>query len=819
MVLLARVTQPAVAQFPPAAGTGPGLPKTIEAIDAARVTTRILYVTAHPDDESAAALTYLARGRHADVALLCITRGEGGQNALGPEQAPQLGLIRTQELLTATRGYGVKLFFTRAPDFGYSKTAEETMNVWGDQVLDDMVRIIRTFRPDIVINQWGGVHFGHGHHQATGILTPKAVEMAGDKSAFPQQLGDGLSTWGDAAHPVEILDLDRGDNPKGYVLPLDDVSSLWGKTWREMGLDAFVNHRTQGISAFITSAFLRRPIALVRADGGQLDPAILAEPLTGTNSRKGDASGEMDQALSAARDAALRLDWPSAVADLAEAGKKLDRASMLSIPFPIPASLYDTLGFLRSENEKVHRAIELAAGLEATAEADSSELVVGSSFHVSARARCRKEAGCALGALHLILPPGMTVTSQDGDAARGVQFTVAVQNPPPPLRVPDLLLPEPPPLVSAEQNVSVAGYAFQVRVPVMHIEASSARLDKRPLRMVPAYTLAVEPEQVIEVLAKERKPFDVLLRVHSYADSPGKVNVGLDVPERWTSSAPVPLEFAGAGDRYAKLSVAPPRQLAPGQYTISAYAQRGDEKFSTSLEPLSSLPPQLWSAPAECRVEAFDIQVPGNLRIGYITAEAEPIPAALERLGIRVEMLDAAALAFSDLSRYDAIVVGVRAYELRSDLSTANQRILDYVAAGGTLLVQYQRDFVWNRLKPGPYPSTIGSPTPRITDETAEVRFLKPDDPLLNRPNKITADDFRGWVQERGLYFWSQFDPRYTPLLAMHDPGENDLDGGLVYAHHGKGVYIYTGLAFFRQLPEGVAGAYRLFINLLAAGR
>src|SRR5437867_7423727 len=232
--LLMFEPQRVAAQFPPAPGTGPGLAETIEAIDSARVTTRILYVTAHPDDESAAVLTYLARGLHADVALLSLTRGEGGQNALGPEQAPQFGLIRTQELLAATRGYGAKLFFTHAPDFGYSKTPEETMKVWGNQVLDDMVRVMRTYRPHIVINNWGDVHAGHGHHQAAGLLTPKAVQMAADEKAFPTQLREGLAVWGGGKRAVLILGLERGtEKPSGYILPLDDVSPLWGKTWRE----------------------------------------------------------------------------------------------------------------------------------------------------------------------------------------------------------------------------------------------------------------------------------------------------------------------------------------------------------------------------------------------------------------------------------------------------------------------------------------------------------------------------------------------------------------------------------------------------------
>src|SRR6202051_2715788 len=225
---------PLFAQFAPAPGTGPGLNETVEAIDSARVTTRILYVTAHPDDESAAVLTYLARGLHADVALLSLTRGEGGQNDLGPEQNPQLGLIRTQELLAATHGYGVKLFFTRARDFGFSKTPEETEKIWGNQVLEDMVRVIRTFRPDVVIDHFGGVHSGHGHHQTAGLWTPKAVELAGDPDAFPEHLKGKLPPWkGEYQTPVQVLDLDRSESAKGYVVPFDEVSPLWGKTYRQ----------------------------------------------------------------------------------------------------------------------------------------------------------------------------------------------------------------------------------------------------------------------------------------------------------------------------------------------------------------------------------------------------------------------------------------------------------------------------------------------------------------------------------------------------------------------------------------------------------
>jgi LmbE family N-acetylglucosaminyl deacetylase len=830
------------AQFAPAPGTGPGLPETIEAIDSARVTTRILYITAHPDDESSSVLTYLARGLHAEVALLSLTRGEGGQNALGPEQAPQLGLIRTQELLAATRGYGVKLFFTRAKDFGYSKTAEESEKIWGDQVVEDMVRVIREFRPNIVINNWGGVHGGHGHHQAAGLLTPKAVQLATDKSAYPSQIAEGLAVWGGADNSIVILDLERGsEKPSGYILPLDDVSPLWGNTWRDIGIDAFANHRTQGITAFLSSPFIRRPISLKREDGGTFDPAILAQPL---HTLAGDGEGdgctklavfcpllkEAEGYLDSARTESLDLDWKNAANDLAHAAKQVH-------------SVYDHGHWRGGEPllvgvdrvvAKVEHALALAAGLEVKAEADRANVVDGEAFQVTARAHCRKEVQCSFGELKLVSPQAATEIKREGDADKGFQITEILGALPssqtrdstsevvlfdPNYRPWSAYLPESPALFAASQKVMIASYALEVREPVTRIEATSTRADRVLVRIVPAYTLEMQPKQAIDVLAKKTEPLDVLLKVHSYATKAATVSVGLHVPAGWAAGTQQEVSFDGNGDRYLKTSVTPPKQLAAGNYTITAYAKRGEEKFATSLEPLPSLPTQLWEEPAQCVVHAFDITVPANLRVGYIAAEGEPIPESLRMLEIRVDLLDAQALAFRDLSGFDAIVTGNRAYELRSDLRSANQRLLDYVSNGGTLVVQYNTANNWDTHQYAPYPAKIGNPTPRITDEESPVKFLKPDDPLLNRPNKITQADFAGWVQERGLYFWKDFDAKYTPLLAMNDPGEPDLNGGLVYTKYGKGTYIYTGVAFFRQLPEGVPGAYRLFVNLISASR
>jgi len=837
------------AQFPPAPGTGPGLPETIEAIENARVSTRILYVTAHPDDESAAVLTYLARGLHAEVALLSLTRGEGGQNDLGPEQAPQLGLIRTQELLAATRGYGVKLYFTRAKDFGFSKTPEETEKVWGDQVLEDMVRVIRRFRPTVVINGWGGVHGGHGHHQASGLLTPKAVQLAADSSfklRGSSAEDEDAAPWGDRK-PMLVLDLDRSEAPKGYMLPLDQISPLYGKSWREIGLDAFANHRTQGITGFLNSPFLRRAIALRPEDGSELDPSQLAQPL-GPLDEDYEAGNlgvdplmrSVDAALVAARDAALRLDWKAAASSLMAAGRKINEVPAPSASSQAPAPVVSLARSLKRKRAKIDAALALVAGLRLDALADRSELVSGETFTVRVDTHKREGVVGDLGKPVLSVSADWSVTEGEPEKGGSIPFTITIgKNPAHAAGGWGSIWPDPWPLVTVTQEAKIDGYSLTVSAPVMSVHATSTHADRIAPRVVPAYTLAVEPKQTVENVEKAAKPFDVLLHVHGYATEPGEVRVGLTVPRGWRTSAAVSLKFNGAGEQYTRLIVTPPVKISAGNYKISAYVERpGDhargtraERFTTSLEPLTTLPTQLWGEPAQCVVYAFAFHVPEELNVGYITAENEPVPEALERLGIHVELLSAQALAFSDLSKFNAIVVGVRAYELRPELPGANQRLLDYVSKGGTLVVQYQREFAWDKFQYAPYPAQIAPPLPpakdgatqtprplpRITDENSPVGFLKPDDPLLNTPNKITPEDFKGWVQERGLYFWTQFDPKYTALLTMNDPGEPALNGGLVYVRSGKGVYIYTGLAFFRQLPEGVPGAYRLFVNLLGA--
>ncbi len=814
-IAFASVTSSAQVGSPSALLAGPGsLPETLEAIQRARVTTRILFITAHPDDEYSTLLAYLARGLGADTALLTLTRGEGGQNAIGPELGPQLAMIRSEELLEATQVEGVRLYFTLAPDFGYSKTVEETMKVWGDQVLADMVRVIRTFRPHVIINGWAGVRGGHGNHQTSGILTPKAFAAAGDPNAFPEQIAEGLEAW----KPELLLEPSRSASGEGWRVPTDEVSPIWGKSYNEIGLEGYLHHRSQGVTAFLGSPFLSRGVTLKRADGAKLDPAEMARPLTAL-ARLGSPAAEAyleaaDRSLVQARAAALHLDWKQCAAHLAEAGRGIGRLQE-EVKKQSGRKSTGFLWELERVRKRIDAAVADAAALRIEAQAQGSEIAAGETFTVRAQVQRRREVPGEFAKPALVLPAGWSITKEETDANGITRFTVTIpQDARAPHSPADWMLPFPPPLVEARVRAVIEGYAFDTVAPVKAQRVSSTRVDILPLTLVPAVTLSLEPRQFLLVEKRLPKQLELLARVHYYGSSAAKVTLGAEAPAGWHVAALDALEFSGPGDQLARFQINLPAKVAAGHYELKAYARRNGDRFGTTVEPIPSLPTRLWSEPAVAAVQVFDVTVPEGLRVGYVAAENDSIPESLRQLGVRVELLDPAALAFGDLQRFDAIAIGSRAYELREDLIRANQRLLDYVAAGGTLAVQYQRDYVWDRLRPSPYPATInqslerrasdpapsavraeqGSPPPtgptRITDENSPVRFLLPDHPVLNFPNKITQEDFQGWVQDRGLYFWRQWDPRYQPLLAMHDPGEQDATGGLLYARYGKGVYL-----------------------------
>ena len=810
-----------------------GLPETVEAIHKARVSTRILFITAHPDDEWSSLLAYLSHGLNADVALLTITRGQGGQNAIGPEQDGELGVVRTEELLAAGKYYGVQQYFTRALDTGYLKSPEQASRVWGNLALEDMVRVIRTYRPDVVINGWGGVHSGHGHHQESGILTPQAVAAAADPKMFPEQIAEGLPPW---KVTLEARVARNGNATNAVELPANKVSPLWGKSYVEIGMEGHAQHRSQGTPAFFGNAFFRRPVFLAaeneQGEAGKFDTQLLAEPLTSLAARFPEVQTTMAPALDAAEQE-LRSAAKSALEQDREAAAKSLAAAAKGIAGLREQLAKQTGGDAKAalwELDGVRRRIDLAladdVAIPVMAQASRHELVAGEDFSVdvSIAGTPAVPAKWTLNAGAIVAPSGWKVTQEAAkDESDAAKFTVAIPAGAKRSLTPgDAILPFPPPLVRLALPVEVAGYEFTMERPVNSLEATTTGIQTYPLELVPAVTLTVEPKQLMAPEIRAALPVKLFARVRYHGTTAAKVTVGLDTPKGWTTQTPNvhgPLEFAKAGDQLIQYVVTAPAQTTAGAYALHPYARIGEETFRTSLEPIPTLPTRNWSESADATVHVLNLNVPAGLRIGYIAADNDTLPEILKQIGIRVDMLDDVALAFGDLSKYDAITVGIRAYELRPDLLRANTRLLEYVKRGGTLLVQYQRDFAWNQELPAPYKATMPGETSRVTDANSPVRFLAPEDALLNSPNKITLADFQGWVQERGLYFWGTFDSKYTPVLGLTDPGEAETNGSLVYARYGKGLYIYTGLSFFRELPAGVPGAYRLFVNLLSQTR
>ena len=842
--------------------SGPGVPlaETVESINQSRVATRILYITAHPDDEDAGLLAYLARGVNADVALLTITRGQGGQNAVGPEQDGQLGMVRTTELLAAGSRYGVRQFFTTAVDTGFSKTPEWTLAIWGDrEPLADMVRVIRTFRPQVVINGWGGVRNGHGQHQASGLLTPKAVAAAADPAQFPEQLSEGLVAW-KASLELRPANFNFGPGapgrggagrggapavppPPSVAIPTSDISPLWGVSYQEMGAEGHGQQPSQGTPQLFGGGFGRRQSNLIvetkDGAGGVFDPKLLAEPIPALAPRFPSLQSTMagplaaaDQVIDAASRQVLALDRTAAAHSLAQAGRQIAglREQIASQNSDEKAQALFELDRVR---ERIDRALTNVVSLSIALNADRHELIAGESFsvNVSLPDKPAVDVKAPVEAASLAAPSGWTVSApsstvgrqqQNGQPTGPYHFTVNIPAgaSAPPVTPAEAVLPFPPPLVRLVLPVTLDDYTFNVQRTVEFSETKTVRVETYPLTMVPAVTLTVEPRQVMVPVKRAAAPVKLLARVRYHGTQAAKVSVGIDAPKGWTVQPIAPLDFSEPGDQLVRYVVMPPAGLREGSYPLHPYAQIGDQTFRTSLEAIPTLPTRDWSEPDDADVHVFDLNMPAGLHVGYVASENDPLPDVLRELGIQVDLLDDVAISFNDLSHYNAIVLGIRAYELRPDVARSNPRLLDYVKNGGTLLVQYEREPYWDNIKPAPYPAKMdpakANGLARTTDPSSPVQFLAPKNPLLNTPNKITLDDFKGWVQERGTYYWDSWDLHYVPVLGVQDPNEPMVDGSLMYARYGKGVYIYTGLVFFRELPAGVPGAYRLFVNLLS---
>lgn len=786
-------------------------------LDRVAHTGRVLYVAAHPDDENTRLLGYLANNRHLMAAYLSMTRGGGGQNLIGPEQGVLLDVIRNEELLAARRIDGAVQRFTRMRDFGYSKSAAETLQIWNhDEALADVVWVIRSFQPDIVIARFDEEPPNHGHHTASAVLAREAFAAAADPKRFPEQLTNGvapwqadrllrnLSTWSDEPIPADAIPLEVGV-----------YDSRLGLSYGELAAQSRSQHKSQGFGVPGDRKPVTERFVWI---AGTKPTKDLFEGLDLGWSRFGERAAPLTKAFDEAR-AALDRDRPErALPALLAAHRAFD-----ALP-DVPR--------VRDAKQRLDRVICLAAGVFVRATSETPVVVPGGELKLSIEVVMRQPVSITL--QRVLLPQGPPIEA--GTLLVAGTPTLLVKKVPVPFEaviatpfwlaaapmaghyvVNDQRMvaePSSPPAVSVAVELKIDDRTVMLREPVLHSWTDPVQGERlRPLMIVPPATVTPSREAVMFPNGQSTK---VTLRVRAGRDEL-KGEVSLPVPAGWkVEPATVAVTLARGGDETTvEFSVTPPAGAKPSVTSPLFSADGRKWSYREDRIDYPHIPFQLVLQPATMKLVPLALTLPQGA-VGYIRGSGDSVADDLAHVGLHVEVLDDETLRSGDLSRFAAIVVGIRAYNTRDIVRAAHSRLMKFVEAGGTVVVQYNTN---NRLAPmeaslGPFPLEIGRD--RVTDENAMMTALKPESAALTTPNKIVAADFDGWVQERGIYFATKWDPRYEPLFSAADPDEEPALGSTLLAQHGKGHYVYTGLAFFRQLPAGVPGAYRLFINLIA---
>ena len=811
-------------------------------------TKRVLMVAAHPDDENTALLAELALGDGADVAYLSLTRGEGGQNLIGPELQEGLGLIRSEELLAARRLDGARQYFTRAYDYGFSKSADEAFTQWPrDSLLADVVEVVRRYRPDIIVSVFSGTPAdGHGQHQAAGILAREAFVAAGDAARFPGQVARGLAPHS-AKYLFQAMYRPPADPPLRYSTGAYDP--LFGRSRYQIAMQSRSRHRSQDMGMAQPLGPQHTALRVLDGDfpsGAQSLFAALDTTLTQHARTAGVRDDVLDQLetyeVEIARLVASYNPLQTGLLrePLARAVRALDSAAALLGP-----AHHDLAARVHVERAQAADALMLAASVLMDVVADTPAPVAGTSFELALTIWNGGNSNIGVTSARPILPSGWSY--EGGDDLSGTLAPDEVVRHAWRVTVPDFAEPTEPyflrtarhgamyswegvadsvrslPFGPADVAVAVtldAGAEVHVRRPAEYAVVDKAIGElRRPLIVVPAVAITVEPH-VAAIPAGHTAPRQIAVTVSAARDDVRGV-VRLAAPAGWSvAPAAVDLAFGTAGEsRTVDFAVTPPADAA-GEHVLHATFESGGRVYDEgySLIDYPHVRPHPLYRQAAVRAVVLPVAVAEDLRVGYIEGAGDDGANALRQMGAAVEMIDPAAIANADLSVYDAIVAGIRAYEVRPDLVTYNARLVEYVRSGGTFIVQYNK---YELVDGGfmPYPATMSRPHGRVTDENAAVTLIAPEHPLLSWPNRITTRDFDGWAQERGLYFLETFDSRYDALLSMADPGEPPQTGSLVVAPVGDGWYVYTGLALFRQLPQAVPGAYRLLANLVSFGR
>ena len=789
---------------------------------------RVLHVIAHPDDEDSATLTYLSRGLGAEVTIASITRGESGANLVTGDFFDGLGVLRTLEFRAAARHYGARLRFATFADFGYSKTLAETLRNWDqDAVVRDLVRIIREERPHVVLARFqGNSQDGHGHHQAAGLLAREAYRAAGDAARYP-----------DAGQPWQPLKLYAGvRNPDGdWTLRIDSgqYDPLLGMTYAELARKGMRNHRSQGAgSAIALPGPSVRHYQLVASEVGstareesfferlenplpkQVSAAVAAAANEFTVENPSAAIPALLRGLQASR--ALRREEPSLILERLEEGfqSAISLAAGLRLSFLVepegdaggpyssfmpyetlnvatPGSTFTAVARLHAgsiEPQAVDIEVETPPGWSAERIGDGRYRITVPEEDVRSSSAHWKRAS--------VWDLRYTVT----DAGRWSESLPAV-----PLR--------------AMATFAIDGVELRIAAAA-HASFIDERRIQRRRRLAVGPAVAVSIPTDAGVLPVGATQYALTVHLGNNSNRAVEGTLRLEIPRGWSASPErarfaLPKEGAATTQRF---TVRPSARPMPGTYPIRAVAEYDGGRSDASFQRIRAqgLETAYLSRPARHEVRVVDVATVPDLQVGYIEGTGDDVPQAIGQLGAKVTLLDSAALASGDLSRFDAILLGIRAYAVRDDLKAHNDRLLEYVERGGVMIVQYNTpEFDHNY---GPYPYKMTRRPEEVSEEDSPVTILGESDPVFHWPNRIGPSDFEGWVEQRGSKFLVEWDSRYKALLETHDTGQDPQRGGWLSARYGDGLYVYCAYAWYRQLPYAVPGAVRIFANLLALG-
>lgn len=755
----------------------------------------VLYIAAHPDDENTRLLAYLAKEAKVRTGYLSLTRGDGGQNLIGNEQAELLGLIRTQELLAARRIDGAEQFFTRANDFGFSKTPEESFQIWGkEQILADVVWTIRKFRPDVIITRFPeDARAGHGHHSGSAILAREAFSAAADPKRFPEQL-KYVKVWQAKRLLWNTFNFGGTNTTAPDQLKIDVglFNPLLGKSYGEIAAISRTNHKSQGFGS-----------TLQRGEAFEYFSATAGEPAK---------TGLFDGINIKVQD--------EAVLDLLAQIQKNYQVDAPAKSLPELLKLKKLTQNKSFNHQLLDELIIACAGLWVDANATESTYAAGDSVAVNYtaiyRANTASPVQLTVGNQSRQLEPNRATTlafklaTTNSDITQPYwlaeshpigQYHIASQE-----EVGD---PENPKKLVINTVIELDGEKFNLITPVTFKWTDPIRGEVyQNLVIAPAMTATLSEKAYI---FNGNTPKTITVQLKSFRNN----NTGSlkpQLPAGWQSS-PVAINFKldkKGDEQLLSFVVTPGGANTGGQIgmKLNDNPAKGLKTISYEHIPSITLFPE-----ATARAEKIDLKMAGK-RIAYIDGAGDLVADALKQIGYEVTHLNTTQVLNSDLSAFDAIVTGVRLYNINDEAKSLQPKLMAYVQSGGTLVVQYNVNTNLKLNNLGPYPFKLANK--RVTDERAPVKFIAPNHPALNYPNKITEKDFDGWVQERGIYFATDIAPQYATILSMNDPGESASDGSLLVADYGKGKFVYTSLVFFRELPAGVPGAYRLFANLLA---